>query len=71
MIDSSDFLSNHLFCEWAYIIDLSEEVLHVFGGPNTYPESKISFSFELVRTIPTEKLVKISFQRNQVLEGVT
>jgi hypothetical protein len=32
MIDSKGFLSDSLFCEWAYIINLDKEVLEVYEG---------------------------------------
>ena len=32
MIDSESFLKDSLFCEWAYIINLDEEVLEVWKG---------------------------------------
>jgi len=34
MIDSSGFLSNSLFCEWAYIINLDSQKLEVYKGFN-------------------------------------
>ena len=32
MIDSRNFLKNSLFCEWAYIINLTEKQLEVYKG---------------------------------------
>lgn len=32
MIDSSKFLLNSLFCEWAYIVNLDEEVFEIYQG---------------------------------------
>jgi hypothetical protein len=34
MLDNHMFLAESLFCEWAYIIDLDEMVLHVYKGLN-------------------------------------
>jgi len=39
MIDSSCFLEDSLFCEFAYIIDLDEEVLEVYKGYNKNPKA--------------------------------
>ena len=43
MLDSADFLKDSLFCEWAYIINLSTKRLEVYRGfqvrkpsPNRY-----------------------------------
>jgi len=37
MIDSRQFLFNSLWCEWAYIINLDEEVLEIYKGLQTMP----------------------------------
>lgn len=37
--DSSDFLADSLFCEWAYIINLDEGVLEIYKGFNTNPDA--------------------------------
>jgi len=34
MIDSHDFMSDSLFCEWAYIINLDTEMLEIYKGLN-------------------------------------
>ncbi|MFW6281217.1 MAG: hypothetical protein ACOC1O_00255 [bacterium] len=36
-INSEEFLKNSLFCEWAYIINLDEEVLEIYRGFVTNP----------------------------------
>lgn len=37
ILDGQDFLSDSLFCEWAYIINLDDEVLEVYRGFNKDP----------------------------------
>ena len=39
MIDSASFLSDSLFCEWAYIINLDTEELEVYEGFNKRPDA--------------------------------
>jgi len=34
MIDSHDFMSDSVFCEWAYIINLDTEMLEIYKGYN-------------------------------------
>lgn len=34
LVDSSEFMADSLFCEWAYLLDLDKEVLEVYGGTN-------------------------------------
>lgn len=45
MIESSDFLTDSLFCEWAYIINLDESVIEFYRGFNKDPESKGRYVF--------------------------
>jgi hypothetical protein len=40
MIDSHTFLVDSLFCEWAYIINLDENVLEIYRGFNKEPSDK-------------------------------
>jgi len=39
MIDSQEFMGDSLFCEWAFVICLDEEVLEVYKGYNTNPNA--------------------------------
>lgn len=45
MIESSDFLTDSLFCEWAYIINLDENVIEFYRGFNQDPASKGRYVF--------------------------
>lgn len=36
MWDCSGFLKNSLFCEWAYIVNLDDEVLEIYKGANKH-----------------------------------
>jgi len=40
MIDSSEFVYDSLFCEWAYIINLDTKVLEIYKGFNKNPNEK-------------------------------
>ena len=40
MIDCKDFIHNSLFCEYAYIINLDENVLEFYTGFNKTPQPK-------------------------------
>ena len=40
MIDSKDFIHDSLFCEYAYIINLDENVLEFYTGFNKTPQPK-------------------------------
>ena len=40
MTDGQDFIHNSLFCEYAYIINLDENVLEFYTGFNKIPQSK-------------------------------
>lgn len=46
MIEYSDFLMDSLFCEWAYIINLDENVIEFYRGFNKDPESKGRYVFQ-------------------------
>ena len=38
MIDNSDFIKYSLFCEWAYIINLNDNVLEIYKGFQKSPQ---------------------------------
>lgn len=40
LADSSDFTSESLFCEWAYLVDMDKRVVEVYKGFNKKPLSK-------------------------------
>jgi hypothetical protein len=44
MIDSQTFLGDSLFCEWAYIINLDENVLEIYEGFNTVKDAPGRYS---------------------------
>lgn len=40
MLDSGNFMNDSLFCEWAYVINLDEQVVEFYRGFNQNPEAK-------------------------------
>ncbi len=40
MLDSGNFMNDSLFCEWAYVINLDEQVIEFYRGFNQNPEAK-------------------------------
>lgn len=40
MLDSCNFMNDSLFCEWAYVINLDEQVVEFYRGFNQNPEAK-------------------------------
>ncbi len=75
MIDSADFLADSLFCEWAYIINLDENVFEVYKGYNKNPgapgryahlrSDKEYYGVALVATYPLDNLPAIETFRNE------
>jgi len=72
MIDNHNFLSDSLYCEWAYIINLDEKVLEVYCGFNTNPsaegryadlcndDEKKYYGVKLVENISLDEIGKIN-----------
>ena len=74
-IDGIEFAKDSLFCEWAYVIDLDNEVVEVYKGFQTkphaegrfaggtgneaYPGSSKYFPVKLIRTVTFEELAKV------------
>ncbi len=67
MIDSQKFLHDSLFCEWAYIINLTDNVLEVYKGfQKSQPKGRYSevkpdkeyYAVELIHTFPLDKCPK-------------
>lgn len=70
--DSTYFLADSLFCEWAYVINLDEQVFEVYEGYQKQPHEKGRYAnmeldrerqvqyypVALVRTFPLSKLPK-------------
>jgi hypothetical protein len=71
MIDARTFLAASLFCEWAYVVNLDDEVLEVYKGYQKKPHAKgryakdpvepnnigsIYYPVALVATFPLSKL---------------
>ena len=54
MNDGSKFLSDSLFCEWAYIVNLDDETLEVYKGFNEKPNGKGRYAKNAVLPPPTE-----------------
>lgn len=67
-IDSKEFLSDSLFCEWAYIINFDEEVFEIYKGFNKdesaygrYAKTKRDeyADVRLVATVPLKLLLTV------------
>jgi hypothetical protein len=72
MIESSSFLQDSLFCEWAYIFNLDTEMLEVYQGFQDEPHSKGRYSkleahhekyqpVALIASFPLEGIHKMPF----------
>lgn len=71
MIDSTKFMADSLFCEWAYILNLDDGVLEVYRGFNDDPqkpgryaalkrkETDEYYGVVLLDTVPLDQLVGI------------
>jgi hypothetical protein len=68
MIDNKDFIKESLFCEWAYIINLTDNVLEIYKGfqkeqqNNRYVSDKDEdgyYNCKLIESIPFSTLVCI------------
>lgn len=67
MIDNQSFLRDSLFCEWAYIVNLDEEVFEVYRGFNKYPANPGRYA----RTEPDERgFVGVKLVRTYKLEDL-
>ncbi|MDP9750391.1 hypothetical protein [Thermoanaerobacter pentosaceus] len=67
MNDNQEFLKNSAFCEWAYIINLDENVLEVYKGSQKKPQKNRYYTKEpccncynvaLIKKIPIEEIKK-------------
>lgn len=70
MLDSSEFLLDSVFCEWAYIINLDEEVFEIYKGfveemgTGRYDSTKDDnngeyYGVKLVATFPLSKIQEL------------
>ena len=51
LVDSESFVSDSLFCEWAYVVDLDKNTFEVYKGFNKEPLTKEDRFFELTETV--------------------
>lgn len=78
MIDDASFLTESLFCEWGYVINLDTNMLEIYRGFQTKPQQNRYFSSEhtdnlgeyyncaLIKEIPLDDVKKFDMKR---LEG--
>lgn len=76
MIDSQDFLSDSLFCEWAYIINLDTDTLEAYKGFNKNRSAKGRYArrsvdsndgyrgVALIKEIPLANIRKQNLERS-------
>lgn len=75
MIDNNNFIKQSLFCEWAYIVNLDEEVLEVYKGfqespsNSRYGDKKTDNSYYPCKLIATYPLLNIPDDAMSVLES--
>lgn len=71
MIDNAEFLKNSAFCEWAYIINLDENILEIYRGFQKKPRRNRYYTREniagcynvaLIKKIPVEVIKKKSVE---------
>ncbi len=68
MIDSHEFLTDSLFCEWAYIINLDEQQFEVYRGFNKNPNAPGRYAG---LSLPKENdYVGVSFVASMPLNGL-
>ena len=75
MIDSQDFLSDSLFCEWAYIINLDTDTFEAYKGFNKNPLARGRYAgrstksndgyrgVSLIKEIPLANIRKQNLER--------
>lgn len=75
MIDSHEFIKDSLFCEYAYIVNLDDNVLEFYVGFQTRPDANNRYGVEsdegyypckLIRRFPLEDIIRS--QSNKLVE---
>jgi hypothetical protein len=70
ILDASDFITQSLFCEWAYILNLDDEVFEVYQGFQKQPHDKGRYADvrEGLETIPARRYVGLDGTVEEVPE---